>query len=66
MTETIKKFEIYKVDHSTFGGTICASDFDRKTSLSDVASRIESNKKFDEQCRKNILNKQNYGGNKNA
>lgn len=66
MTETFYRTGIYEVDHSTFGGIICASDFDRKTTLSDIASRIESDKKFNEQCRKNILNRQIYGGKENA
>ena len=70
MTETFYKTEIYRVDHSTFGGVICPSDFNTdyrgkpNTNGSTVAKRIASDKKFDMQCRKNISSKQNNGGSK--
>ncbi len=66
MTEQFDKHKTYQVDHTTFGGIIYTSDFDRKTTLSDIASRIENDRKFDEQCKRNALSRQNYGGNKNA
>lgn len=40
------------VDHTRFGGLISPSDFDRKTSMTDVIGRIISDVKFDEQCRR--------------
>lgn len=64
MTETFYRTGNYEVDHTTFGGIIYASDFDRKPTLSDIASRIESDQKFNEKCRKNILNRKIYGGKK--
>ena len=64
MTETFYRTGIYKVDHTQFGGVIYPSDFDTSYTNGNIASRIENDKKFDEQCRKNILSKQIYGGNK--
>ena len=60
MTETFYKTGRYKVDHSTFGGIICFSDFTTdyggksNTNGSEIAKRIAGDKGFDEQCRKNI------------
>ena len=51
----------YKTDHTTFGGTINFSDFctdhNRSEKSKSWAERIESDWKFDEQCRKNALNR---------
>lgn len=66
MAKTFYTAGIYKVDHTQFGGIIYPSDFDTSSTNGNIASRIENDKKFDEQCRKSILNKQIYGGNKNA
>lgn len=44
-------------NHLTFGGRIYNSDFDGYKSMSDVASRIISDWKFDEQLRKNSENR---------
>lgn len=66
MPETFYRTGIYKVNYSEYGGRICVSDFDKKTTLSDIASRIVCDQKFNEQCRKNILNRQIYGGKENA
>lgn len=66
MTETFYRTGIYSSDHTKFGGIICSSDFDRKTTLSDIVSRIESDQKFNESCRRNIESRRNYGGKKNA
>lgn len=41
--------------HNRFSGKIFPSDFDRHTTLSEVADRILSDQRFDEQCRRNIL-----------
>lgn len=41
-------------DHTRFGGNIYNYDFDGYTSMSDIATRIISDRKFDEQCKKNI------------
>lgn len=66
MTQIFYKATTYQADHTTFGGIIYPSDYDKKITLSEIASRIENDRKFNEQCRKNILNIQNYGGNINA
>ena len=44
-------------DHARFGGNIYNYDFDGYNSMSDIASRIISDMKFDEKCRKNIENR---------
>ena len=45
-------------DHTRFGGTICASDFCTDyEGTRNIANRIVSDWKFDEQCRKNTLNR---------
>ena len=41
-------------DHSTFGGTISNFDFDGYNSMIDIANKIISDWKFNEQCRKNV------------
>ncbi len=54
----------YKIDHSTFGGRIYLSDFETdyrgkdNNNGSSIAQRIVSDLKFDEQCRKNIENRE--------
>lgn len=65
MTETFYSTET-KLDHTKFGGIIYPSDFDPSYTNGNIASRIENDRKFDERCRKNILNRHTYGGNKNA
>ena len=61
MTETFYKTRKYKVDHSTFGGLIFPSDFNTDNrgknnyNGSPIAKRIDSDNKFDQQCRKNKL-----------
>ncbi len=63
MTEiyTTSKFN---VDRSSFGGIIYLSDFETdyrgkdNNKGSSIASRISSDLKFDEQCRKNIENRE--------
>lgn len=63
MTE-IYTTEKYNVDHSTFGGIIYQSDFETdyrgkdNNNGSSIAQRIVSDLKFDEQCRKNIENRE--------
>ena len=47
----------YKVDHTTFGGLICQSDFNtdysgNSTNGSSVAAKIASDWRFDESCKK--------------
>lgn len=72
MAETFYRTGIYDKEHTQFGGLIYPSDFNTDYRGKDningsaIAGRIISDQQFDEQCRKNILNKQIYGGNKNA
>ena len=54
MTETFNRKGIYKVDHTQFGGIIYPSDFNTNYTNGNIASRIEKDRKFDEQWRKNI------------
>lgn len=45
-------------DHTTFGGTICVSDFCTDyEGTRNIASRIASDWKFDERCKKNAENR---------
>lgn len=60
MTEKFNQYEIYEVDHSTFGGLIYVSDFSteytgiKNQKNSRIAERISSDFTFDAQCKKNI------------
>lgn len=64
MTKTQNQTGSGNIDHSTFGGIIYASDFNtdyRKRHPiygSSIANRIVQDQKFDEQCRRNLLNRQ--------
>lgn len=59
MTGTTNRYRNYKIDHTTFGGVIYHSDFNTDYRGKDnsngslIAQRIERDKRFDEQCRKN-------------
>ena len=57
MTTTFYRTGNYKPDHSTFGGTISNYDYDGHETMSDIVAHIVSDWKFDEQCRKNALNR---------
>lgn len=46
-------------DHHTFGGIIYSSDFDRCTSMSDIADRIMSDIRFNYACKQNANNREN-------
>ena len=59
MIETTNRYGIYEVDYTKFGGIIYPSDYNTHYANSYVATRIESDKKFDVQCRRNILNREN-------
>lgn len=64
MTENFYTTKNYSVDHSTFGGIIYQSDFEtdyrekNNNNGSSIAQRIISDLKFDEQCIKNIENRE--------
>ena len=59
MTQTTNRYGIYEVDHTKFGGLIYPSDFNTDCRGKDnsngslIAQRIERDKRFDEQCRRN-------------
>lgn len=61
MTETFYRTGTYKKDHRKFGGIICPSDFDTRHTPGNTAARIENDRKFDEQCRRNILSRTKRG-----
>lgn len=62
MTATDNRSGFHKADHSTFGGVIYQSDFETdhrcnsksNRAVSTIAQRIMSDRKFDEQCKRNI------------
>lgn len=58
MTET-NYIKNYKTDHSRFGGEIFPSDFETTypNTMSYIASRIASDMRFNDKCRKNIKSK---------
>lgn len=54
----MKDFYVEKdCKHNTFGGYIYPSDFDRRSSMSEIADRIIADWKFDNECRKNIISR---------
>lgn len=59
MTHKTNRYGIYEVDHTKFGGLIYPSDFNTDCRGKDnsngslIAQRIERDKRFDEQCRRN-------------
>ena len=64
MTRNYYRTGNYKPDHSTCGSKIYNYDFDGYVSMTDMAERIISDWKFDEQRRKDI--ETGKRGNKNA
>lgn len=52
MRKNFYNTENYNVDHSTFGGIIFPSDFDRKTTLYEIADKIICDKKTDEKLKR--------------
>ena len=64
MAENYYRTGNYKLDHSTCGSVIYNYDFDGYVSMKDMAERIISDWKFDEQRRKDI--ETGKRGNKNA
>ena len=57
MKRNYYRTENYKSDHSTCDSVIYNYDFDGYVSMKDMAERIISDWKFDEKCKKNILNR---------
>lgn len=61
MTKEFYRTGSYNTDHSTFRGRLYNYDFDGYTSMTDIAARIVSDWKFDNQCKKNTENKSRKG-----
>lgn len=57
MTQSVKRVTGYQNDHSTFGGIIYPSDFNTNHANGTIAERITKDYIFDQQCRKNSINK---------
>ena len=57
MTRNYYRTGNYKPNHSTCGSVIYNYDFDGYVSMSDMAERIISDWKFDEERRKDVLNR---------
>ena len=57
MTRNYYRTGNYKPDYSTFGGVIYNYDFDGYVSMTSMAERIISDWKFDEERRKDVLNR---------
>ena len=57
MKKTFYQTHVYNKDHSRFGGRIFAGDFDRKSSLADIAGRIISDQCFDRECERNATSR---------
>ena len=57
MTGTMKNYLSGEADYTTFGGHVYNYDYDNYMSMSDIASRIILDWKFDEKCRKLAINK---------
>lgn len=55
MTTFFYQKKTTKTNNTIFGGLICLSDFDTTSPRGNIAERIEQDKRFDEQCRKNRL-----------
>ena len=63
MTRNYYTTGTYKPDYATCGSVIYNYDFDGYVSMSDMAERIVSDWKFDDDCKKNAENrdrKKNY------
>lgn len=52
MRENFYRTGNYNVDHSTFGGIINSSDFNRKTTISEIADKIIRDKRKDEKLKR--------------
>ena len=59
MTRNYYRTGNYKPDHSTCGSVIYNYDFDGYVSMADMAERIISDWKLDEQCKKNAESRDN-------
>lgn len=57
MTENFYRTRKVNVDHSTFGGDITLFDFEGHQTLTSMADKIASDFRFNERCRKNIINR---------
>jgi len=56
----IHQISIQIIEDTTFGGKIYDNDFEKKITLTEIASRIESDKKFDKSCKLSVENKKKF------
>lgn len=63
MTQTYDRTGFYNRNQSVYGGKIFITDFDYKTTLTEIAAKIMADKRFDHQCCTNIKNRTGMGGN---
>ena len=64
MTGTTNRYEVYKVDHRTFGGELTLFDFEGHHTMVTMANKIMRDYAFDMQCKKDIEARdrnENYG-----
>lgn len=54
----LTKKNFYRAAPSDFGGKIYFSDFTRKITMTEMAERIMADRRFNEQCEKNLLERQ--------
>lgn len=66
MTNEIYRIGNYRADPSTFGGVIYYGDFDGYHSLSDIASRIVSDLRFDQRRKREAMCRNKYKNNTNG
>lgn len=52
------------IDHTAFGGYVYQCDFNRRTSLCEIADQIASDRRFDKQCMKNAKQRDMDNGRK--
>lgn len=55
-----------KLNTNTYGGVILSSDYSMYSGKRNMASRIAADLKFDEQCRKNCINRDSERKKENA
>lgn len=59
MTETFYRARGFKIDHTTFGGTLSEFDFNGHHTMATMAQKIVSDFNFDKQCKRNLELKDN-------
>lgn len=55
--ETRNYYTTRNYDHSTFGGEFNSFDFEGHHTMASMAAKIESDFRFDKQCKLNVINR---------